>query len=258
MTADLPGFFAAFAAGLLSFASPCVLPLVPVYLSFLSGESAAELSRGAPRRFSLFVRAFFFIAGFSVVFSLIAIIFSGSMSLTGAGARVLVGRVAGAIVVLLAANTWFDAIPFLRAEKRPALERLSRSDQTGHPPASSAVPSRANTVPSRAAGALKPFFLGMAFGTGWTPCVGPILSGILLYAGRSEDPARAALLLAVYALGLGVPFLAAALFLDRLLPLFGGLKRHTRLIRGISSLLLLLLGLAMILEGFLPARLSPF
>lgn len=249
MSGSIPGLFASFAAGLLSFASPCVLPLIPVYLSFISGESAEIYSRGetrnathgASRRFPLFLRTVFFVFGFMLVFALLAVVFSGGMSLAGIGAKRLVGRVAGALVIVLAFNTWFDFIPFLRQESRPGMEKFSRGDtkRDSSPRSGSAL------------SLLRPVLLGMAFAAGWTPCIGPILSGIVMYAAQAENAARAALLLAVYAAGLGVPFLLAALFLDRLLPLFGVLKRHAVLVKAVSAILLLVLGLAMITDGLL-------
>lgn len=223
---DVPGLFAALAAGLLSFLSPCVLPLIPVYLSFISGESVEAL-RGARRRWVLLGRSATFVAGFTVVFVALALAFGGGMGLVGMGSSRAVmralTRVAGVVVILLAINILFDFIPFLRFERRAS------------PRASERI------------GALRAFLIGMAFAAGWTPCVGPILSSILLYAGNGGSAFRAALLLAAYSAGLGIPFILSGLFLDRALPLLNLLKRHMRAIKIVSAVLLIALAIPLLL-----------
>ncbi len=223
---DVPGLFAALAAGLLSFLSPCVLPLIPVYLSFISGESVEAL-RGARRRWVLLGRSATFVAGFTVVFVALALAFGGGMGLVGMGSSRAVmralTRVAGVVVILLAINILFDFIPFLRFERRAS------------PRASGRI------------GALRAFLIGMAFAAGWTPCVGPILSSILLYAGNGGSAFRAAMLLAAYSAGLGIPFILSGLFLDRALPLLNLLKRHMRAIKIVSAVLLIALAIPLLL-----------
>lgn len=223
---DVPGLFAALAAGLLSFLSPCVLPLIPVYLSFISGESVEAL-RGARRRWVLLGRSATFVAGFTVVFVALALAFGGGMGLVGMGSSRAVmralTRVAGVVVILLAINILFDFIPFLRFERRAS------------PRASERI------------GALRAFLIGMAFAAGWTPCVGPILSSILLYAGNGGSAFRAAMLLAAYSAGLGIPFILSGLFLDRALPLLNLLKRHVRAIKIVSAVLLIALAIPLLL-----------
>jgi cytochrome c-type biogenesis protein len=220
----VPGFFAAFVAGVLSFASPCVLPLIPVYLSFITGESASALKAGSAKRSTLLTRSALFVLGFSIVFVILAIAFRGGMSFAGNRATVIITKIAGVIVILLAVNMLFDFLPFLRADFRPHLNRQG----TG-----TANPVRA-------------VLMGMAFAAGWTPCVGPVLAAILAYAGGSGNSAHAALLLASYAAGLGLPFIAAGLFLDRLLPALNFLKRHALAVRIVTVALLVILAIPMI------------
>jgi len=219
------GLLAAFAAGLLSFLSPCVLPLIPVYLSFISGESVADLRSVKERRMPLLVRTLFFVAGFASVFVMLALAFGGGMRFIGSSARESVNRIAGIAVIILALNVILDFIPFLRME------------------------IRAHPAGTRISGNLKAVFLGMAFAAGWTPCVGPILSSILLYAGQNGSSASAAILLAAYASGLGLPFIMTGLFLDKTIPVLSFFKRHATAIRIASGLLLFAFGLAILSNG---------
>lgn len=243
-----PGVFAALAAGLLSFLSPCVLPLIPVYLSFISGESASALgmaggsaareNRGVRGiRAALLIRTLFFVAGFTLVFTALAIIFGGGMKFIGSSATVWINRGAGLLVIVLGLNTLFDFIPFLRGEYRvkdPGA--VSGSSETG----------KTQTFTARLGGPLKAVLLGMAFAAGWTPCVGPILSSILLFAGQDGNAARAALLLAAYSAGLGVPFILTGLFLDRAAPVLGWFKKHMLAVKIVSGLLLIGFGIALL------------
>ncbi len=220
----MPSLAAAFAGGLLSFLSPCVLPLVPIYLSFVSGESAREIAGGRVPKALLASRTIFFVAGFSAVFVLLALLVGSGARLLGAG--VVVSRVAGIVVLVLAANVVLDFIPFLRATR-----------------VNTAVAPKGIPGPARAA------LLGMAFAAGWTPCVGPILSSILLLAGTQADPARAASLLAAYSIGLALPFLLASLFLDRSRALLSFFQRHSRATKIASAALLALVGALMLTGG---------
>ncbi len=244
MISVMPGVSAAFLAGLLSFLSPCVLPLIPVYLSYISGESASALYSGTKRPRYLLARSALFVAGFTLVFVSLAIVLSGGMRLVGSSGGRLLTTVSGLLVMLLAANMAFDFLPALRFEKRAAF-------------LGSQAPAGESGVPRQGRrrvflGSLRPVLLGMAFAAGWTPCVGPILSAILLYASRSGDTARTVTLLSAYSAGLGLPFLLAGVFLDRARPLLDFFKRRAVAVRMVSALLLALLGLS-ILTGSLSA-----
>jgi cytochrome c-type biogenesis protein len=179
----------AFLAGLLSFASPCVLPLVPPYLAYMGGISVDELRADARNRarFAVVLAALFFVAGFSTVF----VALGATASWIGqavASHLTLLGYIAGTIVALM-------GLHFLNVIRLPLLDRTVRAG-----------------VPGRPAGVFGAYLVGLAFGFGWSPCVGPVLAAILLIAGAKDSAGQGALLLLVYALGIGVPFLVAAGF----------------------------------------------
>jgi cytochrome c-type biogenesis protein len=207
----------ALVAGILSFLSPCVLPLIPSYLSFVTGASLSELQGDSTPRMPIFLRTLFFVIGFSAVFVLLGVLFSGSGFLL-AGASRWINGVAGTIVVLLGLNVIFDFAKSLNFEKRLH-------------------------VSSRPSSYLGSGLVGMAFGAGWSPCIGPILAGILFMAGSSGQVGQGVLYLSVYSVGLGLPFLLAALFFTQVSALLNKIKRHLATIRIVSGLLLVGLGL---------------
>jgi cytochrome c-type biogenesis protein len=210
-------------AGVLSFSSPCTLPLVPGYLGYMSGVSA---SRGRTVG-----SAALFVAGFAIVFTLLGAAATSLASLLQAH-RVLLDRLAGVVIVVLGLFLLgLVRVPLLMREGRPLLERVRPG-------------------PS---GAL---FLGIAFAVGWTPCVGPILGGILLLASSQRTANQGALLLLVYALGLGLPFLGAALFLDRFRAVAAWLRRWTSPINAAGGALLIAMGVLVFTER-LQALLAP-
>ncbi len=229
-------FLTSFVAGLLSFLSPCVLPLVSSYLAFISGflntSTARTRKSDTPQSGSndpniarssnvakIIIATGVFIAGFGCVFVVMGVLMSGVMFLlSGAGRIIMVAS--GVIVVTLGLNILFDFIPFLNYEKS----------------------FLGKTEGKRFAGLWGPFIAGLAFGAGWTPCVGPILGGILLMASQSGQAALAAAYLAVYSLGLGVPFLLTALFWGRFLAALSPLKRLIPAIRVISGVFICVIG----------------
>ena len=211
----------AFGAGVLSFLSPCILPLIPGYLSFLSGAGADELRAGT-RRAGVLYRTLFFVLGFSTVFVALGLVFSGAGMLAAGRSNRYLSIAAGSVLVVLGLNTMFDFLRFLNAEVR----------------------ARVSSRPTSAAGAL---LVGMAFGAGWTPCVGPILASILFMAARSGGAGKAALLLSLYSAGLALPFIAAGLFFAQLAPLWAWFKRHGRAVKTVSGALLVVIGLSMAL-----------
>ncbi len=229
-----PGIVAAFAGGLLSFLSPCVLPLVPGYLSFISGYSVA--GPGLPReRSRIFFRSLFFVAGFTVAFTALGTVFSGgAMFAGGSTAPRFLGIASGILVFLFGLNMIFDFLSFLNRELR---FHPKGKDRPGRP--------RSVTGPGGA------FVMGLAFAAGWSPCIGPILASILLYAGKDGNIIRSLALLGAYSLGLALPFLAASLFFEKLKPMMDYIKRHGRGVRIVSGLLLLAFGAAMA-AGSLP------
>jgi cytochrome c-type biogenesis protein len=214
---DETSLLVAFGAGVLSFLSPCVLPLVPVYLANLAGASSVlpQTNRWPPVLHTLC-----FVLGFSLVFiglgasaGLIGAVFSG----------VLLRKIAGALLIgfgiFLIASRW---VPWLNYEIR-----LGR-------------------MPGGSAGYLRSVLVGAAFSLGWTPCVGATLGGILTLASSSQTVWRGIYLLAAYSLGLGVPFIAAGLALGTAVPIIRWLSRRGNIILPLSGLLLIAVGILML------------
>ncbi len=209
----------AFVAGVLSFLSPCVLPLVPSYLAFVGGSSATDDARAG--RAVLLRQSLLFIAGFALVF----IALGASASLLGSLMRQhrdVLTVIAGIVVVLF-------GLVMLGVVRVPLLYREARVQYRGET--------------RRPWGAL---LLGMAFAAGWTPCIGPILGGILTLAGASGTLSQGVALLAVYALGLGVPFLAAALALGPFLAFSQRFRRYLPWVERGAGVLLVAAGLLMV------------
>jgi cytochrome c-type biogenesis protein len=230
----------AFAAGLLSFVSPCVLPLLSSYLFFISGlntgealedpEKTKEVSR---YRLKILLSTLFFIAGFSVVFTALSVLAYGFMFLLG-GARQVVNIIAGSLVLILGFNILFNFIPFLKYDD-------SGSRCATCTPEHSIFPRPAR----RRGGFLGSFLFGLAFGAGWMPCVGVFLGSVLLMAGQSETAGLSMLYLAVYSAGLGLPFLITGFFWSAVLRRLHKFARFMPVFKTLSGVFLILMGLAM-------------
>ena len=224
--ANLPLPIAAFVAGLLSFLSPCVLPLVPGYVSLISGAGLEELQSQQARLFrKVMLNSIAFILGFSVVF-----ITLGALS-TGVGQllsryKTTLAPIAGVIIIVFGLHlTGVFRIKALYADTR--LHHLKGG--------------------STMAGA---FVIGFAFAFGWTPCVGPILGAILGLASQEDSVAKGILLLTVYSLGLAVPFLLTSLLMERFLKFYSRFKRHMRALEIASGALLVALGILLVIGRF--------
>jgi cytochrome c-type biogenesis protein len=221
----VPAMAIALVAGLLSFLSPCVLPIVPPYLAYMGGVSVTELDETAAARRRVMVAAFMFVLGLSTVFLLLGMAFStlGRALLQWQGWFV---PIAGVVVMIFGAHfIGVFRIGFLDREAR-----VATGDNGGS--------------------ALGAYVLGLAFAFGWTPCLGPILGTILGLAASEGDVGRGTLLLAMYALGLGLPFLAVAAFFPRLKGPMAWMKRHMARIERTSGLLLWTVGLMMVTGQF--------
>jgi cytochrome c-type biogenesis protein len=215
-----PGTIGAFAGGMLSFLSPCVLPLVPGYISLVSGLSVAELQegeRGNVRRVVL--STLLFVAGFTAVFVALGAAASGLGRTLQEHQRVF-EQVAGALVMAMGV--------FLAGFVSPRFLMIER---------------RLHVSPS-GVGAWAPPLMGAAFAFGWTPCIGPVLAGVLGLAEHEATLSRGVVLLAAYSLGLGVPFVITGVAFDRMAGVFAFVKRHFRLIN-------LVAGIALFVFGFL-------
>ena len=232
---------AAFGAGLLSFISPCVLPLIPGYLSYVSGLSLDEMRGGAVvsspggaavatlaapavRRRTV-LASLAFILGFSLVF----VGLGASASAVGQylmSRLTLLSRIAGAIIIIFGLHTMgVLRIEWLYQEKRVQTTRR----------------------PAGMAGAM---LVGIAFAFGWTPCIGPILAGILAIAAAQDTVSDGVRLLSAYSLGLGVPFLATALAIDRFFAAFARIRRHYHKIELVSGALLIVIGVLIFTNRF--------
>jgi cytochrome c-type biogenesis protein len=206
----------ALAAGAVSFASPCVLPLVPAFLSYVSGVAVADLDR---RRRAVVGTALAFVAGFTAVFVALGAAAGAAGSLLTDERRLL--TIVGGVFLIVAGLTVADVV------RLPGL-RWS---------------------PSPRAGVIGAFITGAVVCLGWTPCVGYVLGSILVLAGSGGDALAGALLLALYSAGLGVPFLLAALAYDWAMARFGFLKRHYRTVRIVSGIVLAGCGLLLVTGG---------
>jgi cytochrome c-type biogenesis protein len=206
----------AFGAGLASFLSPCVLPVVPVYLASLSGP---EIFEGKTSRISTFLHSLSFVAGFTIVFMVLGV--SAGLAGFAIGSYLpIIREIAGSLLIAL-------GLFMLAALKVPWLNYERRLTQST----------------GRATGYLRSFLTGSLFSFAWTPCVGPILGGILTLAWASETALNGAYLLAVYSLGLGLPFLIIGATLDSAKPLLRRIYRYSGLIHIAGGILLIAVGI---------------
>ena len=222
----LPALAVALAAGLLSFLSPCVLPIVPPYLAYMGGVSVSDMAdgqRAASRR--ALGSAAFFVLGLSTVFLFLGFTASafGRFFLSNQDWFV---TVAGLVIMVFGAH-------FLGIYRISFMDREMRMD-----------------AGDRGGSAFGAYILGLAFAFGWTPCIGPILGAILSIAASEADVVRGTTLLAFYAAGLGIPFLLVAAFFPRLTGLMTWMKRHMERIERVMGLLLWTVGLLMLTGKF--------
>jgi cytochrome c-type biogenesis protein len=216
------GLLVAFGAGLLSFLSPCVLPLVPSYIGFLTGMTANEVSS---RRHLALLHAILFVGGFSLVF----ILLGASATALGRALnyrREWIERIGGVLIILFGLVCLnVIKLGFLQQERRIQLE-------------------------NKPVGYMGSALVGMAFGAGWTPCIGPILGSVLGMAATQDDLSRGVLLLVVYSAGLALPFLLAAVALDRFFGWFQKFRRYLPWVERVSGVLLIIVGVLMVTGSF--------
>lgn len=222
------GFFSAFLAGLLSFLSPCVLPLIPSYITYITGMSFSDLDSETPTaavRKQTILHSAAFIGGFTIVFILLG------ASATAIGGLLqehmgLIRKIGGVLIVLFGLHvTGIFNINVLLGERRL-------------------------NIRSKPAGLLGSVLVGIAFAAGWTPCIGPILASILMVAATEDTVARGILLLLAYSLGLGVPFFISALALHRFLQFFNRYKKYIKLFEVGTGVFLIIIGI-MIFTNYL-------
>lgn len=212
----------AFTAGLLSFLSPCVLPLIPSYVTFITGLGLDDVSRS--RRTAL-THGVLFVFGFTLIF----LAFGATATVLGRllfSQRVWITRAGGVLLIVFGLYL-------------AGLLRIGAFDR-----------ERRMHLADKPVGYLGTVLVGVAFGAGWTPCLGPVLGGILAYTSSVADLQRGLLLLLCYSLGLGVPFLVSALFVDRFLDWFRTVRVHLGRINRIAGALLIIVGVLMLTGAF--------
>jgi cytochrome c-type biogenesis protein len=231
---DEVSVFTAFVAGLVSFLSPCVLPLVPGYLSIISGSSLDQLKaqeRDSSLLRTVLMNSIFFIVGFSITFILLGASATWVGQLLVSRMR-LFGQLAGIVLIVFGIHlTGLIKIKALYKDKR--FHNVQK--------------------PRGVFGAL---VLGLAFAFGWTPCIGPILAGILTIASTKQTVTEGMFLLAVYSAGLGIPFLLTSLALNQFLAFYGRFKKHFHAVEVVSGALVIAVGV-LILTGSL-SRLATY
>jgi cytochrome c-type biogenesis protein len=214
-------FVGAFVAGLLSFLSPCVLPLIPSYITYITGLSFADLQSEHPShkvRQQTVIHSLLFIAGFTFVFVLLG----ASATYVGTFLQEhmkAIRRVGGVLIILFGIHlTGLVPIHFLLGEKRFTIHR-------------------------KPAGYVGSFLVGLAFAAGWTPCIGPILASILMVAATEQTVARGISLLLAYSMGLAIPFFVASLALHQFLVIFNRFKKYIRLLEIVTGFFLVAVGI---------------
>lgn len=213
-------YIGAFIAGLLSFLSPCVLPLIPSYITYITGLSFADLQAEHPShviRQKVIFHSLCFICGFTVVFVLLGASATYIGSFLSHNATII-RKTGGVLLVILGIHvTGIMPLRFLLGEKRVSIK---------HKPS----------------GYVGSFLVGIAFAAGWTPCIGPILAAILAVAATEESVYQGIVLLLLYSLGLGVPFLLSALAMHQFLSAFNRFKKYIRLFEIITGIFLMMIG----------------
>ncbi|MFH0771221.1 MAG: cytochrome c biogenesis protein CcdA [Candidatus Omnitrophota bacterium] len=217
----------AFMAGLLSFFTPCVLPLIPSYISYITGITFADLTRETlPKRIRVItaIHSLLFIAGFTVVFVLLGLSFNLLSGFFLKNSWIL-KKIGGAIVILFGLNiVGVLKLNFLQREKKVEMK-------------------------TKPLGYLGSFLMGATFSLGWTPCVGPILSSILILGSTSMEASKAALLLFSYSMGLGLPFFVSGALINNFLAYFKSIKKYLKTISIISGLFIVIIGVMIFMGG---------
>jgi cytochrome c-type biogenesis protein len=219
---NIPLFILAFGAGLLSFLSPCVLPLVPIYIGYLSGAAITPDGVTVPRG-QVMMHALAFVLGFTTIF---VAIWSALFALTQVIDKIWLAHISGIILIIFGVNMLgIIKIPFLYQEARMQF----RSNELGYP---------------------RSFLTGMAFAAGWTPCVGPMLSLILGAATQTSTAMEGTALLLMYSAGLGVPFLITAYGLESMVTRLKGFNRYLHTIEIASGVILIAVGILLLSDRF--------
>lgn len=221
---EIPSFLTAFIGGFLSFLSPCILPLIPAYISYITGASVEELKNRDSFSLSILIHSLLFVFGFSTIFLFLgfASSFIGSFFIEK---KFILEKLSGIFIVLLSLHIMgIFKLKFLDVERKLNPVEVS--------------------LPF-----LRSYLVGFGFGFGWTPCIGPILSSILALSATYASPLKGTILLTFYSLGLAIPFLISGLFINLFFAIFLKFRKHLRKVEIISGLFLFILGL-LLLSGF--------
>lgn len=218
-------------AGILTFLSPCVLPLIPPYMSYIGGISIEQLKENSLKhRIYIFQRALFFVCGFSLIFILIGISFNTALGVFLNNK--ITNYIAGGIIIIFGIHF----LGIIRFNILYKTKKLNIKHDFGQ-----------NTRFATLINIVSPFILGVGFALGWSPCVGPILSSIMILS--STDLNSGLWLMVVYAIGLALPFLLTALAIERFFNLFNKIKKYSRIIEIISGILLISIGIVITIGG---------
>jgi cytochrome c-type biogenesis protein len=219
---DQINILTAFIFGLLSFVSPCVLPIIPGYISFISGYSLSDMTgENAVAKRAMLVNTLFFIAGFTLIFVLMGAAATSIGRILNENLS-LISKIAGGIIIVFGLHMiGIFKIGFLNYEKRFHLQ-------------------------DKKLGILGSFAVGSAFAFGWTPCIGPVLAGILAIASQQETVMQGVVLLTVYSLGLGIPFFLTSLSINKFFNVFNRVKKHFHAIEVVGGVMLVAVGVLMI------------
>jgi cytochrome c-type biogenesis protein len=222
-------FWIAFSAGLASFVSPCVLPLIPSFITYITGLSFQQLQQAHPGsrvRWQVVLHCLLFIAGFSLVYTVMGVVAGSLFGFLQDGLR-WVQKLGGLLVFLFGIHlTGLFHFGILLGEKRIQIH-------------------------NKPAGYLGSFLVGLVFSAGWTPCTGPILGSVLtMAAGSSGSSLRGGILLASYSAGLGLPFLISGLMFHGFLGFFNRFRKHIRLAEVVTGIMLMIVGLLLFFNGF--------
>ncbi|MCD6418240.1 cytochrome c biogenesis protein CcdA [bacterium] len=215
----------AFFGGLLAFFSPCILPLIPSYIAFISGVSLIDAQAGKVNKMSIFISSLFFVIGFSLIFVLLGAsattvgkyLFSNSKLLSQIGG--------GLIIILGLATAGIIDVPFLKYEKRMHMK-------------------------SNPLGLFGAFLVGVVFALGWSPCIGPILAAILAMASQQQSVGKGMLLLSMFSAGLAIPFLGVSLALNTFLKFMVKIRRYMEVVELVSGKMLVVMGMMLFLGTF--------
>jgi cytochrome c-type biogenesis protein len=221
---ELSTLFISFIAGLISFVSPCILPLLPSIISFIGGVTVQDLEQSTTKKSRIILRTLSFVAGFAIVFIVVGLLVNTTFSVFG-NFRSIIKLIGGGIIIIFGLNIIFDFWILLNIEKRFQVKK-------------------------RPSGLISALLVGMAFGSGWSPCVGPIYTSIIFLASTNGRMLEGVIYLLAYSLGLGLPFILGSIFFAPFVKQLNKIKKYLPVIKIISGIFLILIGLLIMFGRF--------